>query len=138
MDKIFLSPHFDDVALSCGGMVAMASAEGERVLVVTVCAGLPPREARSALTDKVHRARGFADGTTYVTARREEDRAAATILGARVEWGRSLDAIYRNPVHYDRSVTLLGPPAPDDPLVRDASALIDDLRQRFPRAMLYA
>ena len=138
MDKVFLSPHFDDVALSCGGMVAMAAAAGERVLVVTVCGALPAAEARSALTDKIHAARGFSDGIAYVSARREEDRAAALVLGARIEWGGSLDAIYRNPAHYDRSRTLLGPPAPGDPLVAEAASLIAELRRRFPRAELYA
>ncbi len=138
MHKVFLSPHFDDVALSCGGMVAMATAAGERVLVVTVCGALPPPEARSTLTDKIHRARGFADGLAYVSARREEDRAAAAILGAHVEWGRSLDAIYRRPADYDRSATLLGPPVSGDPLLPEAAMLIADLRRRFPRATLYA
>jgi len=138
MDKIFLSPHFDDVALSCGGMVAMATAGGERVLVVTVCGGLPPLEASSSLTQKIHRARGFADGRAYVLARREEDRAAAAVLGAQVEWGDSLDAIYRNPAHYGRSAALLGEPAPSDALVSETSLLIARLRSRFPRATLYA
>jgi LmbE family N-acetylglucosaminyl deacetylase len=90
------------------------------------------------LTDKIHRARGFPDGIDYVSARRGEDQAAAAILGTRIEWGGSLDAIYRNSKHYNRSATLLGPPAPGDPLVREASTLIDDLRRRFPRASLYA
>src|SRR5215472_15413108 len=138
MDKIFLSPHFDDVALSCGGMVAMATAAGERVLMVTVCGGVPPLEASSSLTQKIHRARGFADGRAYVLARREEDRAAAAVLAADVEWGDSLDAIYRNPTHYSRSAALLGEPASGDALVSETSLLIARLRSRFPRATLYA
>jgi LmbE family N-acetylglucosaminyl deacetylase len=138
MDKIFLSPHFDDVALSCGGMVAMATAAGERVLVVTVCGGLPPLEASSSLTQKIHRARGFVDGPAYVLARREEDRAAVAVLGAHVEWADSLDAIYRDPRYYSQSVALLGAPAPDDALVSETGMLIAGLRQRFPGATIYA
>jgi LmbE family N-acetylglucosaminyl deacetylase len=138
MHKVFLSPHFDDVALSCGGIVAMAAAAGERALVVTVCAALPSPEARSRLIDKVHRARGFADGVAYISARREEDRAAAAILGAGVEWGSSLDAIYRRPADYNRSATLLGPPVSGDPLFHETAMLIADLRRRFPRATFYA
>jgi LmbE family N-acetylglucosaminyl deacetylase len=136
--KVFLSPHFDDVALSCGGIVAMATAAGERVLVVTVCGALPSPEARSSLTDKIHRVRGFADGVAYVSARREEDRAAAAILGAHIEWGSSLDAIYRRPADYNRSATLVGPPVSGDPLFPEAAMLIADLRRRFPRATFYA
>ncbi|HUH94051.1 MAG TPA: PIG-L family deacetylase [Casimicrobiaceae bacterium] len=138
MDKVFLSPHFDDVALSCGGMVAMAAAAGERVLVVTVCAALPPPARRSPWTDRIHAARGFADGIAYVSARREEDRASAVVLGTQVEWGHSLDAIYRDPTHYNCSRTLLGPPASGDPLVAETAALIGDLKRRFPHAELYA
>lgn len=138
MDKVFLSPHFDDVALSCGGMVAMATAAGEQVLVVTVCGALPPPEARSPLTDKIHAARGFSEGIAYVSARREEDRAAAAVLGAKIEWGDSLDAIYRDPAHYNRSGMLLGPPASGDPLVTETAVLIADLKRRFPHAELYA
>jgi LmbE family N-acetylglucosaminyl deacetylase len=138
MDKIFLSPHFDDVALSCGGMIATATAAGERVLMVTVCAALPSPHATSALTDRIHAARGFRDGIAYVTARREEDRAAAAILGAQIEWGSSLDAIYRDPEHYNRSMTLLGAPAAGDPLVHETSLVIEELRRSFPGAKLFA
>jgi LmbE family N-acetylglucosaminyl deacetylase len=136
--KIFLSPHFDDVALSCGGIVAMAAAAGQEACIVTVCGALPPRAATSALTDKVHRSRGFADGVAYVSARREEDRAAAAVLGAKVEWGASLDAIYRRPDDYRLSSALLGPPDPADPLLAETTALIADLRRRFPGATLFA
>jgi LmbE family N-acetylglucosaminyl deacetylase len=136
--KIFLSPHFDDVALSCGGTVAMFAGRGERVLVVTVCGALPPPQARSPLIDKVHTVRGFTDGAAYVCARREEDRAAASILGAEVEWGSSLDAIYREPAHYSRSATLLGQPAAGDPLFAETCRLIADLNVRLPNATLYA
>ena len=31
-DLLFLSPHFDDVALSCGGRVAEETTAGRRVL----------------------------------------------------------------------------------------------------------
>src|SRR6185503_3764875 len=41
-DHIYLSPHLDDVALSCGGAIARHSATGARVLVVTVCTASPP------------------------------------------------------------------------------------------------
>lgn len=116
----------------------MATAAGERVLIITVCGGLPPPGARSALTDKVHRARGFADGVAYVSARREEDRAAAAVLRAEIEWGSSLDAIYREPVAYYRSAALLGPSASSDPLLAETATLIGDLRKRFPQGRLFA
>ncbi len=39
---LFIAPHFDDVALSCGGEVARLVAAGETVSIVTVFAGVPP------------------------------------------------------------------------------------------------
>ncbi|MGN6673994.1 MAG: PIG-L deacetylase family protein, partial [Thermomicrobiales bacterium] len=37
----FLAPHYDDVALSCGGTVALLAGQGARPLVVTVFGGDP-------------------------------------------------------------------------------------------------
>jgi hypothetical protein len=39
---IFLSPHFDDVVLSVGGLIWELSQKGERVEIWTICAGDPP------------------------------------------------------------------------------------------------
>ncbi|HEU0000143.1 MAG TPA: hypothetical protein VFQ36_04555, partial [Ktedonobacteraceae bacterium] len=39
---IFVSPHFDDVAYSCGGALGTLADQGQRPLVITVFAGLPP------------------------------------------------------------------------------------------------
>ncbi|MEZ4728018.1 MAG: PIG-L family deacetylase [Caldilineaceae bacterium] len=41
-DAIYLSPHLDDVALSCGGQIFGATRTGQRVLIVTITAGDPP------------------------------------------------------------------------------------------------
>lgn len=39
VDAIHLSPHLDDVVLSCGGQIAARCGRGESVLVVTLAAG---------------------------------------------------------------------------------------------------
>jgi len=39
MHWIYLSPHFDDVALSCGGLVWEQVQAGKAVSIWTVCAG---------------------------------------------------------------------------------------------------
>ena len=46
-DLIYLSPHLDDAALSCGGQIARFRGEGRSVLIVTVTAGDPPMGAES-------------------------------------------------------------------------------------------
>ena len=47
---VYLSPHFDDAALSLGGTLARQVAAGERVLVVTVCSA-PPSGPLTAATE---------------------------------------------------------------------------------------
>jgi LmbE family N-acetylglucosaminyl deacetylase len=42
MDWIYLSPHPDDVALSCGGLLWEQAKAGDRPQVWTICAGDPP------------------------------------------------------------------------------------------------
>ena len=38
---LFVSPHFDDAVLSCGATMHRLRRLGERVMVLTVCAGVP-------------------------------------------------------------------------------------------------
>ena len=80
---IFVAPHLDDVALSCGGTVACHASRGQEPLIVTVAAGAPAgAEAQDMHVD-------------YVGCRRREDAAAAAALGASTEWLPYLDAVYR-------------------------------------------
>ncbi len=91
---VYLSPHFDDVALSCGGAVHLDARAGAAPLVVTVC-GAPPGhdDELSDFCREIHAAMGV--GADAVSTRRDEDRAAMRILGARAEWLDVGDAIYR-------------------------------------------
>ena len=58
---IYLSPHLDDAALSCGGGIAAQRAAGERVLVVTFCTGAPAPDMQfSDLAQEFHRKWGLA------------------------------------------------------------------------------
>lgn len=120
-DAIFLSPHLDDAALSCGGQIAERTARGERVLIVTVMAGEPPATgepatAVSAFVRLLHERWNLGDET--VAARRAEDQAACVILGA--DWLHLdlLDCIYRTDAsgdaYYTSNPALFGPVAPDD------------------------
>jgi LmbE family N-acetylglucosaminyl deacetylase len=91
---IFLSPHFDDVALSCGGLVWELANQGEQVEVWTIMAGFPPDENFSAFARKNHNDWGKS-GREAIQMRREEDKAACGILGAiprHFDWP---DVIYR-------------------------------------------
>lgn len=119
---VYLSPHFDDVALSCGGAVHEDARAGRAPLVVTVCAA--PPEDGVGLSDfcrEIHAAMGLGDDV--VSARRDEDREAMRILGARTAWLDVADAIYRRDPRdgtwlYADDAALVGPLASaDQPLV---------------------
>ncbi len=90
---IYLSPHLDDAALSCGGQIAQHTDAGQHVLVVTITAGDPPSGAESAYIAALHTRWELEHDV--VAARRAEDIAACRILGADwLHWGVP-DCIYR-------------------------------------------
>lgn len=92
-DEIFLSPHLDDAALSCGGQIAQATRHGAKVLVITVFTGDAPAGELSPLASELH---GLWDaGENPFPLRREEDRESCAILGADWEHWNFPDAIYR-------------------------------------------
>lgn len=96
---IFLSPHFDDIALSCGGMAARLSRAGAKCLGVTVCAApAPTGEPLSPFALQLHDIWESASSTTVRAindVRREEERQALRLLGIGPVWLDVPDAIYR-------------------------------------------
>ena len=94
MRWVYLSPHFDDIVLSCGGMVWEQVQAGHQVEVWTVCAGAPePNEPISDFALSLHQRWGA--GTEAVAARLEEDQAAVQRLGATTRYWDLPDCIYR-------------------------------------------
>ena len=92
-DLIYLSPHLDDAALSCGGQIAKYSGEERSVLIVTITAGDPPTGAESHYIQELHSRWELEQDA--VAARRAEDIAACQILGADwLHWAVP-DCIYR-------------------------------------------
>jgi LmbE family N-acetylglucosaminyl deacetylase len=90
---IYLSPHLDDVALSCGGLVWEQVQAGEHVEIWTVCAGDPPAGPLSPYAESLH-ARWQA-GREAVAQRRAEDLLACRELGAVARHFFNPDCIYR-------------------------------------------
>jgi LmbE family N-acetylglucosaminyl deacetylase len=91
---IYLSPHLDDVVLSCGGRIWQQAQAGERVLVVTVFAGAPAPDAPlSPFARELHARWGYlADA---MARRQEEDLTAVALLGAKAIHWPYTDCIYR-------------------------------------------
>jgi hypothetical protein len=68
---IYLSPHLDDVTLSCGGLVWEQVQAGEQVEIWTICAGDPPPGALSPYAEELHHRWGY--GIEAIAERRIED-----------------------------------------------------------------
>lgn len=92
-DWIYLSPHLDDAALSCGGQIAQHTQAGQTVLIVSVMAGDPPVEAISDYVAGLHARWELESQAT--AARRAEDVAASALLGADPLHWNVPDCIYR-------------------------------------------
>jgi LmbE family N-acetylglucosaminyl deacetylase len=91
---IYLSPHFDDIALSCGGLLWEQARAGRSVQVWTVCAGDPERDSElSEFAQALHRRWG--SGPEAVVLRRGEDIASCERMGAGWRHFALPDCIYR-------------------------------------------
>jgi LmbE family N-acetylglucosaminyl deacetylase len=95
MRWIYLSPHFDDVVLSCGGLVWEQTHGGIPVEIWTVMAGDPPVGAESSLAQQMHADWQTKNSQETVAIRRGEDQNAARRVGAAIRHLSVPDAIYR-------------------------------------------
>ena len=53
-DSIYLAPHLDDAALSCGGQIYTATQQGANVRIVTVMAGDAPADGIAGYAVELH------------------------------------------------------------------------------------
>lgn len=93
VSHLYLSPHLDDVVMSCGGLIAQQTAIGELVSVLTVCAGDPPPGPLSPFASELHER--WEGTSSPLVARRAEDRVACGRLHAAVLHLDIPDAVYR-------------------------------------------
>jgi LmbE family N-acetylglucosaminyl deacetylase len=95
---IYLSPHLDDAALSCGGHIYQEHQAGLAVLVVTPLAGDAPVQAFGApspIIADLHTRWELAHTGNPVAVRRSEDRTALSLLGADVCHWTWPECVYR-------------------------------------------
>ncbi len=134
---VFLSPHFDDVVLSAGGLVWELSQQGEQVEIWTICAGDSPFD--KPLTDYGQMMHIFWElGETDVPYKRSrEDAACCQVLGASFRRYTVPDNIYRYYPGTDQAVVTV-PDNNNGPLEPGESHLIppvtDFLRKNLPEA----
>lgn len=126
---LFLSPHYDDVALSAGATVAQLADLGLAPETVVVFGAEPdPDIALSPFAAAMHAGWGLSAGDV-VASRQAEETAAAAILGASTRILPFRDAIYRG-FRYLSDDDLFGLPAPTEETLPDeiitALSLRDD------------
>ena len=137
-DHVYLSPHLDDAALSCGGAIARHSSADARVLVVTICTAAPSLAGPfSSFALELHQKWGFPSSEAMI-GRLNEDDLALERIGADTYRAGMLDAIYRMPEIYNSREAIFGTPAPADPLLPAMRQLIAALHARMPSATFYA
>lgn len=142
MQHIVLSPHYDDAALSCGGMIAQRAAAGDAVIVATVFGGRPDMAALSPFARSIHARPGA--GADPVAQRVAEEHQALAILGAQPRPGDYLDCIYRREAAggrwlYDREEALFGPvDGADDELTDELAAAFAALAPAGGQCVIYA
>jgi LmbE family N-acetylglucosaminyl deacetylase len=106
---IFLSPHYDDIALSCGGTARLASRSGSRPLIALIFGSEPDlSQPLSDFAEAMHRGWGL-DATAVVAGRRAEEAAASAILGADDRFLPFHDAIYRGTTYTSNEVLFSTP-----------------------------
>lgn len=140
---IYLSPHYDDAALSCGGAIHQQVQAGEAVLVITICAAPPlAGEPLSPFARSLHHSWG--DPPNVVAARRAEDQASMGILGADFRRLDVTDCIYRGHPrggewYYTSKEGLFGQVHPaEQTLVGQIAATIIEQVPDGDKAMVYA
>jgi LmbE family N-acetylglucosaminyl deacetylase len=127
---IYLSPHLDDVAFSCGGLLWEQTQAGRLAQLWTICAGDPPPGQVSPFAQSLHNRWGIGAGSSE--RRREEDRQSCSYMGAAPRHFPIPDCIYRREhtqgdFLYPSEEALFGAlhPAEDDLVVQLAESLTE-------------
>ena len=119
---LFVSPHLDDVAFSCGGTMAALAAAGWRTHLATVFTANVPDPGGFALACQLDK--GLAPEVDYMALRRAEDGRFATTAGAAsLHHLPHVEAPHRG---YDSAPALFGPLLPGDEVWR---LIADDLAE---------
>ncbi|HEU5230313.1 MAG TPA: PIG-L family deacetylase [Ktedonobacteraceae bacterium] len=135
-DYIYLSPHLDDVTLSCGGSICTYQAQGWRVLVVTLLSG-EPQTPSSPLAQACHQLWQIPEGVSPYQIRKAEDEQAMAALGVDYLWLNWLEVIYRVPDLSDLSeINNYQVDFQHDPLFPTLCQWFVDLHTAYPDARI--
>lgn len=124
-DSVYLSPHLDDVALSCPCTLMHEVQAGARVLVATLFSHPGPADAGQFRRDD------------YVVRWAEDARAMAA-LGADFFHAGLLDAPFRSSLYHNFEGILFGRDPGDAATQRHAKAVVTDILERARPQRVYA
>jgi LmbE family N-acetylglucosaminyl deacetylase len=130
---LFLSPHLDDVAFSCGGTVAALAAAGWRCVVATAFTRSVPHPAGFAL--ECQTSKGVPPDADYMALRRAEDAAACRRLGAEPVWLDLPEAPHRG---YHSAAELFAGVRPGDDIWQPLVPMLTALRDELAPAAVFA
>jgi len=118
-----LSPHLDDAAFSCGGLLASLAADGWRVVMATLFTGSVAEPSGFALACQLDK--GLPAGIDYMALRRDEDIRAAAELGI----APPVHLPFREAPHrgYGSAPDLFSDTRPDDGIAADLAPAIAEL-----------
>jgi LmbE family N-acetylglucosaminyl deacetylase len=113
--NLYLSPHLDDAVFSCGGLIHAQRRAGEKVGVLTLCAGSPGPDAVPPLAQQYESAWGVpGEGM----ARRRAENAALLsgwgVLNVEFDTGDAIYRVYNSVPLYACRADLFGQPLPQD------------------------
>ena len=93
---IFLSPHYDDIAISCGGTARLLAKHDRQPIVALIFGSEPASDHQyTAFAQRMHRDWGF-DAQEVIASRRAEEAVASQVLGTTDQFLPFHDAIYRD------------------------------------------
>lgn len=95
MRWIYISPHFDDAVLSCGGLIWEQTTAGIPVEIWTICAGDPPSGPISPFAQAMHNDWKTGSAQETLALRRIEDQKGCRQVGALAVHFPVPDCIYR-------------------------------------------
>ena len=131
---LFVSPHLDDVAFSCGAILALLARSGWNTVLATVFTRSVPEPTGFALacqTDK-----GLSPEVDYMAIRREEDREAARLLGAGERiWLDLSEAPHRG---YDSAAAMFAGVPEEDEVWREVAWNLKELLDAYAPDVLFA
>ncbi|MCC6704216.1 MAG: PIG-L family deacetylase [Thermomicrobiales bacterium] len=122
---VFLSPHYDDIALSAGGAAALAARAGKQTEIALIFGSEPDRsEPLSEFAEAMHRGWGMSSADV-IAGRRAEEAVASKALGATDVFLPFHDAIYRGHTYLNNDQLFARPAANDADLPAAIAAWLD-------------